>query len=327
MTWNIRNDDVSDILPTLKEASFDACLCDPPYGVDIFDNDWDRDVPGPKTWDAIREAVKPGGYLLSYGGTDTWHRLAVAIEDGGFEIVDTIIWVYGNGMSTAYKVNQSLDGDKSDRYAGFYTRLKSAWTPIILARRPKEGTFDENIDTYDVGGMDIDGSRISCEQNPTEQRKQYDISGGKEGKMKKRVSEETFAKMRDAEKEGRFPANVITSPEVRDDMYPEAHDQHDDHYFLCKKPDHEGRVGLDEGDKEHPTIKPVALNEWLSGLVLPPTRQDDDRVLLNPFSGSGSEIAGAIRAGWERVEGVEKSDTYIELAKKRIPALVNLDID
>jgi hypothetical protein len=94
--------DVTEILPTLDGAGFDACLCDPPYGLSFMGKAWDHGVPGAETWALVLAALKPGAPLLAFGGTRTHHRLMVAIEDAGFEIRDCLMFLHGQGFPKSH---------------------------------------------------------------------------------------------------------------------------------------------------------------------------------------------------------------------------------
>ena len=83
------------VLPTLADGSVDAVVTDPPYGLDFMGREWDHGIPGASFWSAVLHALKPGGYMLAMGGTRTYHRLACAVEDAGFEIRDCLMWLYG----------------------------------------------------------------------------------------------------------------------------------------------------------------------------------------------------------------------------------------
>ena len=85
--------DCRDVVPTLEPV--DTCITDPPYGLKFMGKEWDHGVPAAETWERVMVALKPGAMQLSFGGTRTWHRLAVAIEDAGFELRDTLMWLYG----------------------------------------------------------------------------------------------------------------------------------------------------------------------------------------------------------------------------------------
>ena len=90
--------DCLDILPTIEANSIDSIVTDPPYGLSFMGKDWDYGVPGVHFWVEALRVAKPGAFLLAFGGTRTFHRLAVAIEDAGWEIRDCLGWLYGSGF-------------------------------------------------------------------------------------------------------------------------------------------------------------------------------------------------------------------------------------
>jgi site-specific DNA-methyltransferase (adenine-specific) len=98
------------VLPLALEAnSIDTCICDPPYGLDFMGKDWDHGVPGVQFWREVRRVLKPGATLMAFGGTRTHHRLMVAIEDAGFELRDTMMWVYGSGFPKSHDISKAID--------------------------------------------------------------------------------------------------------------------------------------------------------------------------------------------------------------------------
>lgn len=101
--------DVRDALATLPAGSFDAVFSDPPYGLSFMGKAWDHDVPGPEVWAACRAACKPGAPLMAFGGTRTWHWLAVGIEQAGWDIRDTLMWLYGSGFPKSLDVSKAID--------------------------------------------------------------------------------------------------------------------------------------------------------------------------------------------------------------------------
>lgn len=175
--------DCLDIMPTLPAASVDSIVTDPPYhlttgkkggsGVASLNEDspagrsristgfmgmaWDGgDVAfRPETWAAVMRVAKPGAHLLAFGGTRTFHRLMVAIEDAGWELRDTIMWVYGSGFPKSH----NLEG----QWEGWGTALKPAWEPIIVARKPLIGTVAENMAKHGTGALNIDACRIGTD--------------------------------------------------------------------------------------------------------------------------------------------------------------------
>lgn len=96
-------------LKKLEDNSVDSIVTDPPYGLKFMGKKWDYDVPQKEMWLEALRVLKPGGYLLSFGGTRTYHRMAVAIEDAGFEIRDMISWIYGSGFPKSLNIGKAVD--------------------------------------------------------------------------------------------------------------------------------------------------------------------------------------------------------------------------
>jgi site-specific DNA-methyltransferase (adenine-specific) len=96
-------------MATLDADSVDAIVCDPPYGLSFMGKGWDHGVPGVEFWAEALRVAKPGAHLLAFGGTRTYHRLACAIEDAGWEIRDCVMWVYGSGFPKSHDVSKAID--------------------------------------------------------------------------------------------------------------------------------------------------------------------------------------------------------------------------
>jgi DNA modification methylase len=101
--------DCRDVLPTLAQDSFDAIVCDPPYGLGFMGKAWDHGVPGVPFWTEAFRVAKPGAHLVAFGGTRTYHRLTCAIEEAGFEIRDCLMWLYGSGFPKSLDVSKAID--------------------------------------------------------------------------------------------------------------------------------------------------------------------------------------------------------------------------
>jgi site-specific DNA-methyltransferase (adenine-specific) len=162
--FNLFKGDSRQVLPLMKDNSIDSVVCDPPYELGFMGKSWDstgvaNDV---NLWKEVLRVLKPGGHLLSFGGSRTYHRMAVAIEDAGFEIRDQIMWVYGSGFPKSLNIGKQLD-----EWQGWGTALKPAHEPIVLARKPVEGTVANNVLTFGVGGINIDGTRVGSEGGST----------------------------------------------------------------------------------------------------------------------------------------------------------------
>jgi site-specific DNA-methyltransferase (adenine-specific) len=112
VSWAVRHGDCRQLLRQLEPESIDSCPTDPPYGLAFMGRDWDSPdnvAFRPETWRLVLRALKPGAHLLAFGGTRTFHRLTCAIEDAGFEVRDTLCWLYGQGMPKSHDVSKAID--------------------------------------------------------------------------------------------------------------------------------------------------------------------------------------------------------------------------
>lgn len=339
------------ILPTLEAESVDAIVCDPPYGLSFMGKEWDHGVPGEAFWREALRVAKPGAHLLAFGGTRTYHRLACAIEDAGWEIRDCLSWLYGSGFPKSH----NLDGD----WQGWGTALKPAWEPIIVARKPLVGTVASNVAQYGTGAINVDGCRIEgvvpqVTQGPSTSRSSWDVR-----------TELTVSNPHPA---GRWPANVVLDEEAAGMLDAQTGVQKSGiagkrntqngygggwgpidyvqggygdtggasrFFYTAKASRREREAGLegmpkrtvqtglqDNGGRRtdakviaanvHPTVKPIALMRWLCRLVTP-----TNGLVLDPFTGSGSTGAAAVLEGF-RFIGVEREPEYAVIAEKRI---------
>lgn len=286
--------DCRDRMKELEAESIDSIVTDPPYGLSFMGKEWDHGVPGVEFWTEAMRVAKPGAHLLAFGGTRTFHRLAVAIEDAGWEIRDCVMWVYGSGFPKSHNLK--------DEWNGWGTALKPAWEPIIVARKPFVGTVAENVVRYGTGALNIEGCRIGNEQTTTIRNG----NSGKNGIYQK--DNRTFARINPP---GRWPANLIHdgSEEVSDPLGSAAR------FFYCAKASKADRDDGCEGN-HHPTVKPTDLMAYLCRLVTPP-----GGTVLDPFTGSGSTGRGAMCEGLNFI-GFELSPEYAEIARARIAACV-----
>lgn len=253
---------------------FDAVLCDPPYELGFMGKKWDSSgvAFNPETWRGIYNHLEPGAFLLAFGGTRTFHRLMVAIEDAGFEIRDVIMYVYGTGFPKSYNISKGIDShleqerrvigkrkhptltdtskieeqanaahgnntwkrewditapatDLAQQWDSYGTALKPAYEPVVVAMKPLDSTYVNNAIEYGVAGLNIDGCRITAQQD-------YFNSGWGErfgessmpnmGNHQTRpwvqeaIQNNIPVKNSVAHKNGRWPANLIHdgSPEV-----------------------------------------------------------------------------------------------------------------
>jgi DNA modification methylase len=108
-TVNLMQGDCLERLKELPDNSVDSVVTDPPYGLSFMGKKWDYDVPSTEIWEECYRVLKPGGHLLAFAGTRTQHRMAVRIEDAGFEIRDMIAWVYGSGFPKSLNISKAID--------------------------------------------------------------------------------------------------------------------------------------------------------------------------------------------------------------------------
>lgn len=358
--------DCLDKLKDLEDNSVDAVVTDPPYGLSFMGKKWDYDVPSEDIWREVLRVLKPGGYLLSFAGTRTQHRMAVRIEDAGFEIRDMIAWVYGSGFPKSHNIGKSVDkfqGNEREEieketkadstnhtqnvgetivntstysvtkgnseWEGWGTALKPALEPITVARKPLEKGLNvaQNCLKWGTGGINIDGCRVGNEVLSEHKSGNTPNDRGEWGLKEGYVM---------PERTGRFPANLIHdgSDEVIS-LFPNDNQR----FFYCakasKKERNKGCERLEEkispkegsgllnekGEEKfseskmrnsHPTVKPIALMEYLVKLV-----SREGAVVLDPFMGSGSTGVACKKLNRNFI-GIELNEDYLEIAKRRI---------
>ena len=125
----IINADCIEAMKAMPENSVDSIVTDPPYGLEFMGKEWDKGVPGMQFWAEMLKVLKPGGHLLSFGGSRTYHRMASAIEDAGFEIRDQIMWIYGSGFPKSLNIGKQVDkinGKKTEEFIALGKYLKES---------------------------------------------------------------------------------------------------------------------------------------------------------------------------------------------------------
>ena len=107
--YDLHLGDCLEVMEGVESDSIDTCITDPPYGLKFMGKEWDHGVPGIPFWTQVYRLLKPGGFLLAFGGTRTFHRLTCAIEDAGFEIRDCMMWLYGSGFPKGCDISKDID--------------------------------------------------------------------------------------------------------------------------------------------------------------------------------------------------------------------------
>ena len=339
MTYQLHLGDCLDVLATLPDNSVDSIVTDPPYGLSFMGKKWDYDVPSVTIWEQCLRVLKPGGHLLAFAGTRTQHRMAVRIEDAGFEIRDMIAWVYGSGFPKSLDVSKAIDkaagaerevvanqhraatgrGHQGEggyaygetfnitapatpearQWSGWGTALKPALEPITMARKPLSGTVAETVLQHGTGGINVDGCRVGTEIRLNQS------AGNKNLEHRTTVTPISSHNETDGrECIGRWPANII-------------HDGSNEAALALKSGArffYTAKAGKDdrETDNNHPTVKPTTLMAYLCRLVTPP-----EGTVLDPFMGSGSTGKAATVNGF-RFIGIERDPEYHKIAQARI---------
>lgn len=142
------NGDCLQVMKELDDNSVDAIVTDPPYGLGFMGKKWDELPPGKEVFIECLRVLKPGGYLLSFGGTRTYHRMAVAIEDAGFEIRDMIEWVYGSGFPKSHNIGKAVDKLQGNE------RKELGIDENFLKRNPHKLKYAQSINTGFNDGLE-----------------------------------------------------------------------------------------------------------------------------------------------------------------------------
>ena len=407
--------DCLEELRKLDDNSVDAVITDPPYGLSntkpaqvadvlkawvtgdteavptkrggFMGKDWDSFVPPPAVWEECMRVLKPGGHMAVFAGARTQDLMGLSIRLAGFDIRDTLGWIYGSGFPKSHNISKAIDkaagaerevvgtatgarngnGENVDygafgsaddgtyavtapatsdaqRWDGWGTALKPAIEPIILARKPLDGTVANNVLAHGVGGLNIDACRVGS--GTGEPKPEY-VANGKNQVFGAGMGGGAWVNT-----SGRFPANVLLDEHAAKEMdeqsgvsksnVRESEDKDDPgatfslgrtgvtarghadsggasrffpvFKYQAKAPKKERPViEREDGTKiQHPTVKPVALMEWLIALITPP-----NGTVLDPFAGSGTTLQAARNKGFTPI-GIEQDADYIQLINKRL---------
>ena len=154
---DLRLGDCLEVLKELEDNSIDSIVTDPPYGLSFMGKKWDYDVPSTEIWAECLRVLKPGGHLLSFAGSRTYHRMAVRIEDAGFEIRDQIMWIYGSGFPKSHNIGKNIEKIK----VGGKKNLKQIGTRLGI--KVETGTSGFSYSKEYVAGKSMGGRQISGE--------------------------------------------------------------------------------------------------------------------------------------------------------------------
>lgn len=358
----IINGDSLEILKSMESDSLEALVSDPPYGLSkmtteniqecltnwlsgekythkekgFMNKEWDSFVPSPELWKEVYRVLKPGAHGLVFAGSRTQDLMSISLRLAGFEVRDTLMWVYGSGFPKSHNVSlgiQKIDSENTS-WDGWGTALKPAYEPIILVRKPPNGSIAQNTLEYGCGGINIDATRI---QYGEDENINFDAIHRQQADPREKgwsghvATVGTEIKM--FKESGRFPANVMIDEHI-------DHEDMKRYFFTSKASKKEREAGLDVFEEKigggmsgtrdktlltgsgnersnlrkntHPTVKPLDLMRYLVKLVVPPSG-----TALDPFCGSGSTLCALALENMNGI-GIELQEEYCEIAQARV---------
>lgn len=229
--------DCLEVLQQLPDNTFDSCVTDPPYGLgtkeptveeiisylqgeeldtggDFMGKRWS--VPSLAVWREVYRVLKPGGHVLSFGGTRTFDLISLGLRAVGFENRDTIAddhpalqWKHGQGFPKSLNVGKALEGTAdASKFDGYGTALKPAWEPILVFRKPLEGTVADNVLEHGTGALNIDATRVGTSKDvpaSPSRTKGTSLSGSVDGSLRRETGQEGGHDPN----VGRWPPNVV----------------------------------------------------------------------------------------------------------------------
>ena len=372
------------VMRDMPDNSVDAIVCDPPYGIGFMGKQWDASVPGDEWARECLRVLKPGAHLIAFAATRTLHRMVVALEDAGFDIRDTLAWVYWQGFPKSLDMSKELDkvagaqrevvgmhsrpagsngngvayemsvrpmpkaveitapaSAQAKRWAGFGTALKPAFEPAVLARKPLDGTYAENVLKWETGALNIDGCRFAygddCWPGPSEELQPQVYSQPRNAKGARGAGGAFDGERRevfvDPSTLGRFPANLYQCPKPSRREREEGCESLPARTGAQAVGQKENAAGLNspragagrtanEVRNWHPTVKPVRLMRWLVRLV----GCQPGSVILDPFVGSGTTMLAAEAEGFHCI-GIELDERHCDIVRARLSHVLNGETD
>ena len=334
-------------LKWFEDESVAAVVTDPPYGLAFMNKHWDYDVPSVELWREVLRVLKPGGHVLSFGGTRTYHRMVVNIEDAGFEIRDQLQWIYGSGFPKSHDVSKRIDkaagvereviGTKTEhniKGSGENSRLQTSsgnretielnitapsteaakqwqgWgTALKPANEPIVLARKPLIGTVAENVQTFGTGALNIDVSRIATTDKLQKLNGSFSFSGSGGANETGKKIEFVEAGlGRWPANVLFDEDAAAVL--DAQQAEVSRFFYVAKASKRERG---EGNA-HPTVKPVKLMEYLVRMITPP-----GGVVLDPFMGSGTTGVACKNLGFQFI-GIEREKEYLKIAKRRIEA-------
>lgn len=360
--YKLYNVNMLDMCEHIQPDSIDSIVTDPPYELNFMNKGWDNSGIAfqADTWKKCYNVLKPGGFLLAFGSSRTYHRIACAIEDAGFEVRDTIMWLYGSGFPKSMDLGKSIESkvpSEGLKWNGWGTALKPSYEPIIVARKPCDGSCTENVIKYGVGGINIEECRVSENGRfPSNTILTYDDTDQEEVCGNMPVGKKNGS-ITDPNKLNTLGKNVYGVYKGNKPLWNAYNDSGStSRYFYCAKATKRDRdEGLETFENKpvarsnqaqaelrrgnectrdgvhhlvyhrntHPTVKPTSLMQYLVRLVTP-----KGGTVLDPFNGSGSTGKAVMYENKDRQAdykyiGFELSEEYITISAARMDYVIS----
>lgn len=332
----VYNADSRRIGELLGPKSVHAVVTDPPYELGFGGRAWDRQGVAfdPAFWAGLLEVTRPGGTLMAFGARRLWHRMACAVEDAGWELVDQIAWMFDDGMDTSETAPHALDREAGvdvkegrvrlaggpagtyarrvryrDRYQaktdgaraweGFSSGLRPCWEPVLVARAPRDGSFGHTLAVWGTGAFPA--ATDGAADMPLPARSWW--YGGHAHGADRPVVDCALVRPADPGSPAWFQACDRLGLVADADTYPA--DVLDAAALALTRPAGRRRLA-------HPTVKPLALMRHLVTLACPA-----GGLVLDPFAGSGTTLQAALDEG-RRAVGVEADPLFLPLIDRRL---------
>ena len=301
--------------------------------------------------------LKPGGHMLAFGSPRCYHQLGMGIELAGFEVRDTVAWLFAQGFPKSLDVAKAIEtkGGDARPWYGWGTALKPAFEPCVVARKPITGSVADNVLASGVGALNIDACRIYTEGSAGCEYKVKRFKSGSElaktkGNWRPDDGEEYVGKTAD----GRWPTNVALDIAAADELDSQTGDLSDakphtlrrrgigygssstggdvelgyedsggaSRFFPAFR--YEAKASSAErpkvGGVQHPTVKPLDLMRWLVRLTTP-----QGATILDPFAGSGTTVEACIGEGM-RCIAIEREEQYLPLIVERMSKPIDIPL-